>query len=924
MVHGDEAVENRAAESFSVNTLLDKSNLKRTSLRKDTDASDYVVDNVLSTNSNISVWLNKKNYLVDRIELHKAGMVATVDFRQYRRVDGIAVPSVMDMSYAGLPLAVHMTLQSFDDHVHPGYDMFAPPATKTTLLDKNAPNESPVQLPFTLVHNEIVLSATLNGQKVKMILDTGAGSSFVSSALAKVLGLQPKAEVPAEGYGGSSEVSIATKATISLSPTTLLDNQLLYIMPDGANQSNIKTSTGADGVLGYDVLTRFITAIDYTLKTVTLFPPNSYHVPTDQNVVTIPISLQLRAPLISAKIDGHVGRFLVDTGDSGSVHLYNAFAHQYGFDAITGGTKSEGRGVGGGVLENTTAGHTLQLGAMVLTNIDASTMSGPGVNSFSELAGGIGNAVLQRCDPVFDYSRGLLYLKNFNPEPVSSAQMTLKQLLAKHANALGGLNSINKIKSTRIEAVITTGNTQGTVVSEYEFPYYEREADKLGFVNTSQGYNGNFGWKQGENGEVRHLSSNELRDLKTQVFFDSTAYLNSHLPTGTVRLDSVRGPHGEYFVDLDPPHGRPSTIAIDPDTFLIDYETHQDDFTPVKSEFTDYRKVDGVMFPFHQHISNGASRYDIDITVSAVKNNLNIPHTDFEPPKSANNVTLLDAKLGSARLALNVKSGFILVRCSIDGHKKELILDTGSAGIALTKAFSLHAGLKSMGILEAKGYGGSTDYQPTYLHKIVIGGKAVIQDVTAGTITLPVVLANYLPKDVVGFIGYDLFSRFVVTLDVQHDAMILSIPSKFSPPSRSLFSKVQLFVDRDLPSVDVSINGISNTRLLVDTGDGANLRLYGSFISAHKLPERTPKVELYGGGIGGVSEARAGSVKTLKIGSRVFRNVSAEFSTDSAASTSDIYAGALGAGIAEHTVLIFDYPHSALYLANSDRAKRLN
>ncbi len=79
-------------------------------------------------------------------------------------------------------------------------------------------------------------------------------------------------------------------------------------------------------------------------------------------------------------------------------------------------------------------------------------------------------------------------------------------------------------------------------------------------------------------------------------------------------------------------------------------------------------------------------------------------------------------------------------------------------------------------------------------------------------------LRNYLGADVQGILGYELFSRFIVTIDYEKKEMILQRPEKFKPSRKA--QKLKISVEDTKPyirtRVGVTDSTSVNAKLLID------------------------------------------------------------------------------------------------------------
>src|SRR5579862_6863577 len=68
---------------------------------------------------------------------------------------------------------------------------------------------------LTVIGNRLFLDISVNGRKVRALLDSAAESSFMDASFAKALGLEPDKTVVARGSGGDTDASLVSNMHIA-------------------------------------------------------------------------------------------------------------------------------------------------------------------------------------------------------------------------------------------------------------------------------------------------------------------------------------------------------------------------------------------------------------------------------------------------------------------------------------------------------------------------------------------------------------------------------------------------------------------------------------------------------------------------------------------------------------------------------------
>jgi predicted aspartyl protease len=126
-------------------------------------------------------------------------------------------------------------------------------------------------IPFALASAEpfIVLQAVVNGQgPFQFAVDTGAGRTVLTPALAERLNIGTTKEIKGAGAGGKIQLTQATVDSLSVGGATVRDHAVVV----GAfiNTISAAAETKLDGIIGHNFLNQFQVTIDYPQSRLTL------------------------------------------------------------------------------------------------------------------------------------------------------------------------------------------------------------------------------------------------------------------------------------------------------------------------------------------------------------------------------------------------------------------------------------------------------------------------------------------------------------------------------------------------------------------------------------------------------------------------------------------------------------------------------
>ncbi len=219
-------------------------------------------------------------------------------------------------------------------------------------------------------------------------------------------------------------------------------------------------------------------------------------------------------------------------------------------------------------------------------------------------------------------------------------------------------------------------------------------------------------------------------------------------------------------------------------------------------------------------------------------------------------------------------------------------------------------GLKVEGHTEGRGAGESTvDMSLTHVDKVDIGGATVDNQLFIAFDLDAMYPANgtHMP----GMIGYEVFRRFISTVDYGAKTITLTDPKFFDPKTAG--TPLRIAFNGNAVIVDGSYGGVPG-KFQIDTGARSALTLDAPFVAANHIGDGATKtVEAVDGwGVGGPSRSRVLRGGVLKIGPSIeVDNPVVGMGTDKAGAFADpSIAGNIGGGILKRFVVTFDYANN--------------
>jgi len=359
----------------------------------------------------VKLYINPETYLIDK-SVGKSDIVeVTTYYQDYRDFQGIKTATSFRSSTGDTAYDMRSHLTQVELNPELSDELFEAPeaaAPDYTFVSGQASTE----IPFLLASNHIHIPVVIDKSRpLGFILDSGAGGPVVDTDVAKELGLQTVGKMEARGAGeGTQEANFVTLPKIKLGDVVI----------DSASGATISLKfldkyegLPIEGIVGYDLFSRFVVMIDYQNQKLTLYQPSGFKY--EGKGQSIPITLEDNHPHVKATVDGqYQGNFVIDCGARSSLTLYTPFVEEHNLVSKSGKTIDvlAGVGVGGKVMGKATRMQSIKIGDFVipspLTNLSSAKA---GALSSEKTDGNIGGGILKRFTVIFDYGNSRMILE---------------------------------------------------------------------------------------------------------------------------------------------------------------------------------------------------------------------------------------------------------------------------------------------------------------------------------------------------------------------------------------------------------------------------------------------------------------------------------------------------------------------------------
>jgi hypothetical protein len=345
------------------------------------------------------LWLDTTTHLPIRTVATIGVSTTTVTYGDYRNVDGLRVPFSQTSDTDGnVTVFTGTSAVANDPGAAAGLRRPVEHVTDFTLPSGTT------TIPFELVDNHVALPVMIDGKgPYHFLFDTG-GQNIIDADVAKQLGLGAAGGGAGSGVGATTEaVQFATVDTLGVGDATLR-KQAFVVAPVHAG-FGMSSGKPVDGLIGFEVLARFVTTFDYGTNTIVLRTPEAAK-PVTQGK-TIPFVFNGGHVMIDCAIDGFADHCVLDTGSRIGVTVLTPFlaAHPSIVPPNAAAIGANGFGVGGASLGRLGRA-TVQIAGYTVPDIiaDLSTQK-QGAFADPYYAGNVGAGVLKRFAVTFDYAR---------------------------------------------------------------------------------------------------------------------------------------------------------------------------------------------------------------------------------------------------------------------------------------------------------------------------------------------------------------------------------------------------------------------------------------------------------------------------------------------------------------------------------------
>jgi|SRR6185312_9048447 len=354
----------------------------------------------------IDIWFDQATHLPVQAVQAAGPVTTTITMADFRPVGGLMVPYRVDTdSSVGSSSSFTATSVEADPAGAAGH-LAAPTSSPHDFAIAGGATQAVV--PIQVADNHVYLDVMLDGKgPFHFIFDSG-GVNIIDPGVAKELGLASGGSTQVGGTGsGTVDTSFAVVKSLRIGAAEVQD-QVFAVLPVAAAFS-MTSGRPVVGVIGFEVLSRFVTTFDYAGKQVVLHMPGSYTPPAGATSVPfVHVMLNSGEPQFACSFGGAPSVCTLDIGASQAVSFFTPFAKAHP-DVVPAKLTAEGIdgfGIGGPSTGRLGRLPAFSFGGLTIHDLVADyTTEGAGALGLPFFGANVGGAVWKRFTLTLDYQR---------------------------------------------------------------------------------------------------------------------------------------------------------------------------------------------------------------------------------------------------------------------------------------------------------------------------------------------------------------------------------------------------------------------------------------------------------------------------------------------------------------------------------------
>lgn len=217
---------------------------------------------------------------------------------------------------------------------------------------------------------------------------------------------------------------------------------------------------------------------------------------------------------------------------------------------------------------------------------------------------------------------------------------TVDELIARNIEARGGMEKIKTVKSLRMTGKMVPGpGAEASFTTELARPDKVRTEVTFRGESRIQVFNGQNGWLALGKGQPEAIPEEDVKGMEAQADFDGplVGFREKGNQIELAGKEDVAGKPA-YNLKLTKKNGDVEIHSLDAETFLevkvAGKSVVRGETVEGETSLGDYRKVDGLAYPFSIHSKQKGAQGGMAVTFSKIEVNPDLPADRFEKPQT--------------------------------------------------------------------------------------------------------------------------------------------------------------------------------------------------------------------------------------------------------------------------------------------------
>lgn len=437
-------------------------------------------------------------------------------------------------------------------------------------------------------------------------------------------------------------------------------------------------------------------------------------------------------------------------------------------------------------------------------------------------------------------------------------------------------------------------------------------------ITTGTGYDGKHAWVKDLGGEQRIQELSDSNRTILSGLFATSLWLDPQSGL-TFTLGESQPKEGTYTLKFThAPSAMTGTVVIDGKTWMPLQFSMLAEGRKATTKWTGILEFNGMKFPKTVEsfsANDNVERYSIEKITTAPA----FIRNPYDPQSASPTDVAFDNKSPADLEVKRAITGHLLVKPKINGKDVGwFIFDSGAGANVLDNALIRELGLESFGSLPAIGVGGVVKTSFTQPDTITLGratfNKPMAIGLDLGFLSAP------MGAKIVGIIGYGVFHRCVVELDMDKNSIALFDPKEYDQTHmKSHWQK--LYQSARVACIEAEFEGHKGIFKL-DTGASGTVSIHAPTVEKFKLLEGRDTQDTYAGGVGGNVSAKKGKLQYFELGGHRTNDVEVTFATATkGAFNSSDTLGNIGGDLLKPFKIVFDYQNKRIALIKRENNK---